>query len=613
MVERHVVATIVAIGVFSTQIGAACAASPDAMEFTRAASESAADELLPGVPFAGTQDQSARDAGRHFGVSDSSIGVLLNALSGQLHRPVIASDKVRRKRVTGQFDLSRPYGLLARLSESMSLLWYDDGSSIYIYDNSEIKSSVVSMQRATVLDLREFIRETRLYDARFPVRGDNLNSTFYVTGAPIYVNLVTAAAKYLDQRRSIDEKGNNKGVVRVVRLDNSFVGDRRYALRDKPIDIPGMATVLARILGSAPRDTPVRGVDATAVGVPPLPTVPAQKSLSLADAPPSPFGAASSLENGAIGIDLPSVTAVDGVPSSDGVRAFAYPDTNSIILVGDLDKVRDMEDLIHSLDVEKRQIELSLWIVDIKKSRLDQLGVRWQGALDIPGLSVNLNATGAHSNTTTLDGARFLASVAALSQQGDATVVSRPIVLTQENVPALFDSNQTFYVKLIGERSVQLDQVTYGTLVSVLPRLSRDASEVEMVVNIEDGNADAATYNGQVVADNNSMPLVNRTEISTVARVPREKSLLIGGNTRDNVQRRHYRIPGLASIPFVGGLFRGFTDQHEQVVRVFLIRPKLLRPSAAWVDGQPWESGDLVGNRTLRAAVQLLQPYMGSQ
>ncbi|MET5116731.1 secretin N-terminal domain-containing protein, partial [Burkholderia pseudomallei] len=75
----------------------------------------------------------------------------------------------------------------------------------------------------------------------------------------------------------------------------------------------------------------------------------------------------------------------------DGVRAVAYPDTNSVILVGRLDKVKDMEALIRSLDVEKRQIELSLWIIDIRKSRLDQIAIDWQGALNAPGIGVGYN------------------------------------------------------------------------------------------------------------------------------------------------------------------------------------------------------------------------------
>ncbi|AOJ10155.1 type III secretion system outer membrane ring subunit SctC [Burkholderia mayonis] len=594
----------------------------------RQAAALAAWLLMTGAAFAAPTDAapgadapaaaSAPQDERHFVANDASISVLLNALSGRLHKPIVASEKVRRKHVTGEFDLAQPRALLARLGESMSLLWYDDGASIYIYDNSEIKNAVVSMRHATVRNLRDFIRQTRLYDPRFPVRGDDLSNTFYVTGAPVYVNLIAAAARYLDEVRS--SEASDRQVVRVVQLHNSFVVDRQYTLRDKEVDIPGVATVLGRIFGparpGAPAASPAAAGDATARGG--AGSASAKTAFSLADALPAPLGAngtngtnAMNATNATNPVDGAAARAAAGgfaLPASDGVRAVAYPDTNSVILVGRLDKVQDMEALIRSLDVEKRQIELSLWIIDIRKSRLDQLGIDWQGALNAPGIGVGFNNRG--GNVTTLDGTKFLASVAALSQTGDATVISRPIVLTQENVPATFDSNQTFYAKLIGERAVQLERVTYGTLVNVLPRLTRDASQVEMIVDIEDGNTDGATSDGRIIIDNNSMPLVNRTEINTVARVPHELSLLIGGNTRDDVTRRTFRIPGLASIPLIGGLFRGHSDRHEQVVRVFLIQPKLLRAGAAWPDGQPWESGDPSDNATLRATVQMLKPYM---
>ncbi|MGY4730896.1 type III secretion system outer membrane ring subunit SctC [Burkholderia pyrrocinia] len=614
-VKRYAVATAVLL-VFAGMARAEVA-DPPVASAPAAASAIASDEATERAVGSSLESEAAssgepsRDNDHHFVANDASISVLLNALSGRLHKPMVASDKVRRKRLTGEFDLTKPRAMLRQLGESMSLLWYDDGSSVYVYDNSEIKNAVISMQHATVRRLRDFIHETRLYDARFPIRGDDLGGTFYVTGAPIYVNLVTAAARYLDE---LTESGDaDKQIVKVVQLHNSFVGDRQYMLRDKQMNIAGMASVLARIFSSNQRTAPVVDHAREQVGATMPPAAQPTMPFSLSDALPKAPGASDGASAAGLAPSVPAPSGAIAIPASYGVRAVAYPDTNSIILTGTLEKVQDMEALIRSLDVEKRQIELSLWIIDIKKSRLDELGVDWKASLDVPGLSVGLNSPANNGNMTTLDGGKFLASVAALSQDGDATVVSRPVVLTQENVPAIFDSNQTFYAKLIGERSVQLDHVTYGTLVSVLPRLSADASEVEMVVDVEDGNTDGATKDGQIVTDNNTMPLVNRTEINTVARVPREMSLLIGGNTRDDVNRSEYRVPGLASIPLVGNLFRHHTDQHEQVVRVFLIQPKLLRSSATWQDGQQWESGDVDENQTLRSTIKLLQPYVDNQ
>ncbi|WP_429522671.1 type III secretion system outer membrane ring subunit SctC [Paraburkholderia youngii] len=552
------------------------------------------------------------DLESNFVANDVSIETLLNALSGQMNRPIVASEKVRKKRITGEFDLAHPRALLRQLSVRMALLDYDDGSAIYLYDNSEIKNAMVSMERATVQNLRTFARATDLYDSRFPIRGADLGGAFYVTGAPIYVNLVTAAARYLDQLNLNNE--TEKQVVKVVHLQNSFVEDRTYDLRDRQVDIPGMATVLTQIYGgsgnprilssaaelqAAPAPAPTAAIANVNTNLNPKVNVPFSMTAAL---PPPDINSPNAAVPQLAAVDAPSSMALN---AADGVRAIAYPGTNSIVLAGPKDKVVNMEVLIDSLDLPKRQIELSLWIIDIKKSCLNELGLNWQGKVAAGRFSVDLNDS---RNLTTLDGAQFLASVAGLSQKGDAMVVSRPVLLTQENVKATFDSNQTFYEKLIGERTAQLSHVTYGTMINVLPRLTKDGSQVEMDINVEDGNANSPS--GDI---NARLPLVSRTRINTVARVPSEMSLLIGGNTRDNVTRQDYRIPGLASIPLIGTLFRGHTVQHEQVVRVFLIQPKPLGAGARWSDGQSWESGDMSSNETLRATVHLLRSYMGRQ
>ncbi|RWA50964.1 type III secretion protein [Cupriavidus sp. UYMSc13B] len=566
--------------------------------------QSSADGISATQPAAAADNSNPNSK---FVANDVGSDTLLNALSAQIHRPVVASENVRRKRLTGHFDLAYPDALLRQLSDRMALTWYDDGSSIYVYDNSEIKNSMVSMQRATVQSLRTFVRETHLYDSRFPIRGDDLGFTFYVSGAPIYVNLVTAAAKYLDQIHMTNEK--DQQLIKVVRLQNSFVEDRTYKLRDREVNIPGMATVLAqvyegrgnpRIIPSAlEQPAPTAAAESTNTDANPKAHMPFSMTTVL-PAPSSSSAGMSVMQMPALG--TPASVAVSAV---DGVRAVAYPDTNSIVLVGPTDKVVGMESLVQSLDVIKRQIELSLWIIDIKKSTLNELGLNWQGKVERGDFSVSLNGS---RSFTTLDGTKFLASVAGMSQNGDAKVVSHPVLLTQENVRATFDSNQTFYAKLIAERTVDLGHVTYGTMINVLPRLTKDGSQVEMVVNVEDGNVDPLS------ADTNStLPMVNRTEINTVARVPREMSLLIGGNTRTDVTRDHYRIPGLDSIPFIGALFRGHTERRTQVVRVFLIQPRLLGLNASWQDGQSWEPDDAAGDQTLQTTVRVLQSYMDKQ
>lgn len=197
------------------------------------------------------------------------------------------------------------------------------------------------------------------------------------------------------------------------------------------------------------------------------------------------------------------------------------------------------------------------------------MGVDWKGSFKV-GSKVAASLNG--GSLSTLDSTSFMAAISALETDNRARVVSRPVVLTQENVPAIFDNNRTFYARLIGERSVELEHVTYGTLISVLPRISA-SGEVEMALNIEDGSVVDSTTESSAI---DALPTVGRTRISTVARVPRGKSLLVGGFTRDESGEVIKRIPVLGHIPYLGRMFSYRQTRESNTVRVFLIQPKEL-------------------------------------
>lgn len=92
-----------------------------------------------------------------------------------------------------------------------------------------------------------------------------------------------------------------------------------------------------------------------------------------------------------------------------------------------------------------------------------------------------------------------------------------------------------------------------------------------MSLNIEDGNEEKQSVSGN---EDSVLPEVGRTHISTVARVPQGKSLLIGGYTRDSRTKDVQKIPLLGDIPLIGSLFRYENQNQNNVVRVFLIQPK---------------------------------------
>lgn len=72
------------------------------------------------------------------------------------------------------------------------------------------------------------------------------------------------------------------------------------------------------------------------------------------------------------------------------------------------------------------------------------------------------------------------------------------------------------------------------------------------------------------------LPVINRTNISTVARVSEGGSLLIGGYTREDNIKAENKIPFLSAIPLVGRAFSYQSDNNKKMVRIFMLQPRLL-------------------------------------
>lgn len=480
-----------------------------------------------------------------------SANLLLDAVGASMHVTVVVSAKAQKKKVSGDFDLSQPDKVLDWLREKLALVSFSDGQTLYVYDASEITNAVGHMQHSSIATLREFLKKAELDNPRYPVRGGSADGTFYVSGPPVYVKIVIEAANYLD--RLYAGKDINTQLLEVIKLENSFVNGRRYTLRDRETQLPGVADVLQLALGQG------QAVDVIAKQDP----VASDAAAPAPDAPTSPFFA-------------PPRQGYRYESSDSGSTiVLPYPETNSLLIRGTLGQIQKVKNLVSEIDTPRRQIELSLWIIDIKKDELERLGVQWQGEV---GIGNKFGASFNQGSVSTLDGQRFLASVAGLSLKGDASIVSRPVILTQENVVAHFDSNNTIYTPLIGERASSLESITYGTMISVLPRISTK-NEVEMQLKIEDGSA---------LGDRNAgaLPVITRTTIDTVARVPHNLSLLVGGYTRDAEDHTRSKVPGLGDLPLIGGAFRHRSNKSERLARLFLIQPKLANeiPEASMPD-----------------------------
>ncbi|MBN6367517.1 MULTISPECIES: type III secretion system outer membrane ring subunit SctC [Providencia] len=521
-----------------------------------------------------------------FVANNIAVGKVFDAVAERLNKPIILSKLAAQKKVTGNFNLANADEMFKALARRIALVWYDDGASIYVYDNSEMRSAIIPTNNVSSNQLLNYIQRNGIYDSRFPVRSQEGERLLFVSGPPLYIELIKAASLYLAEQ--IRKEELSSGEVAVIPLKHASVTDRSYSLRGQNITIPGLLNVINNLFKNGTT------IDETLIIQPPSVAINSTGD-SIDELMDAPIGDSSSSTN--------KPQLVTRKPSNSAFSLVAHPDSNSLIVKGSQEQIRYVRQLVNTLDMRRRQVELSLWIIDITRSELDNLGVNWEvGTFNTGTGSVSFN------RSTLSNSQQFLLQIDALNKTGNGHIVSRPVLLTQENIPALFDNNTSFYAKLQGERIATLEQVTYGTMVSVMPRISA-GNNVEMEVNIEDGaeNRDSMGKTSSV----EGLPAVNRTSINTVARIAKDSSLLIGGYTREQYVENESKIPFLGDLPYVGGLFSHSSTNQQKMVRLFLIQPRLLNENEGW-DGRQFSEKTRITNHDsqLHSTVQFLQQYM---
>ena len=93
-------------------------------------------------------------------------------------------------------------------------------------------------------------------------------------------------------------------------------------------------------------------------------------------------------------------------------------------------------------------------------------------------------------------------------------------------------------------------------------------TQIKLAVRIEDGG-----ITQQMVG---AIPVVQRTTITTQAFINEGESLLIGGYKSDVRNDTVVSVPGLASIPFLGALFKFRQKETAHVEHLFMLTPHVI-------------------------------------
>jgi type III secretion protein C len=527
-------------------------------------------------------------------VADKKLTDFLRELAASQGTTAVIDPKVEGT-ISGRFAIdartpSAARKVLEDVSANYGLIWYFDGTLLFIEPASEARDEVIPIAPESAGRINATLARMQVGDRRFILQVSPQEGQVFVSGPKRYVDAVRQVIRTADGRGG----GRDRSEVRVFRLRYAWANDFEIKRASgRSTTVPGVVSVLrglyeARTGGG----TGGRAVAYGNGGAVQMPRVSGNRTIRL------PSGATAIAPR----LEMPEeVEAPATWPATRGeLPQFQADSRMNAVLVRDVpERMAEYARLIESMDTRPRLVEIEVTIMDISNDSLDRLGVDWRAHGSRADFQTGNGGTPplTWTTTTTVAGTTgsaapvggvftaaigselrnfLLARVSALATTGQANFVARPKLLTLDNTEASIENKSEFFVRVSGFQDASLFTVVAGTDVRVTPLVVDDGSTLRgVLLNINIGD-DSLTDD---MVDN--LPIVRRRSVITQAMVDEGKSVLLAGYSSEESMNGTTGVPGLSSIPVLGNLFKHTEKRRSNVERFYMLTPRFLLPEMA--------------------------------
>ncbi|KPA53601.1 fimbrial protein [Photobacterium leiognathi subsp. mandapamensis] len=275
--------------------------------------------------------------------------------------------------------------------------------------------------------------------------------------------------------------------------------------------------------------------------------------------------------------------------------------TNSLIIKDISDNISSIKNIVESLDIPVKQVQIEARIVTINEGDIDELGVRWgvskvNGDTTIGGsIEGNLASSGLLGEDATVDdflnvnlgasaGAASIAfqvaklgnilldlELSALQTENKAEIISSPRLMTTNKKTAYIEQGTEIpYLEASssGATSVSFKKAVLSLMVT--PQITPDDKLVlDLEVTQDNKGEDVPTGEGTAVS-------IDTQRIGTQVLVNNGETVVLGGIYQHSMTNVTRKVPVLGDIPVLGALFRHKMEQMGKRELLIFVTPKIV-------------------------------------
>ncbi|TMX68182.1 type IV pilus secretin PilQ [Vibrio rotiferianus] len=285
--------------------------------------------------------------------------------------------------------------------------------------------------------------------------------------------------------------------------------------------------------------------------------------------------------------------------------------TNSLLIRELPENIEVIRDIVESLDIPVKQVQIEARIVTVNEGNLDELGVRWGfssingnnmvggsiennlaaiGLYDEGGdnedgntvgiddfLNVNLAATSPSATSIAFQVAKLGSDtlldleLSALQQESKAEIISSPRLVTTNKKPAYIE--QGTEIPYLEASSSGATSITFKKAVlslKVTPQITPDNRLVlDLSVTQDRLGKVVKTGTGEAVA-------IDTQRIGTQVLVNNGETVVLGGIFQHNVTNTVDKVPLLGDLPLLGALFRRSYENVGKSELLIFVTPKVV-------------------------------------